>query len=71
MESNYLQMISDPGHPRCECHDCTQARWKMSFQGQLAGGIGQAQQPQWSPETQKQMEAARQAGQQSPKGNSQ
>jgi hypothetical protein len=20
---------------RCECHDCTQARWKSSFQGQL------------------------------------
>lgn len=24
--------------PRCECHECTQARWKMSFQGQL--GLG-------------------------------
>lgn len=21
-------------YPKCECHDCTQARWKMSFQGQ-------------------------------------
>ena len=24
-------------YQKCECHDCTQARWKMSFQGQLAG----------------------------------
>jgi len=23
-------------HQRCDCHDCTQARWRMSFQGQLA-----------------------------------
>lgn len=23
-------------HPRCECHDCTQARWKQSLEGQLA-----------------------------------
>jgi hypothetical protein len=20
---------------RCECHECTQARWKMSIQGQI------------------------------------
>ena len=35
---------------RCECHECTQIRWKMSFQGQLqgsqsgvipSGGLGQ------------------------------
>lgn len=24
-------------HTKCECHDCTQARWKMSFQYQLGG----------------------------------
>jgi len=23
---------------RCECHDCTQARWQMSMCGQLQGG---------------------------------
>ena len=28
-------------YPKCECHDCTQARWKMSFQGQLSGSAGQ------------------------------
>jgi hypothetical protein len=26
-------------HERCECHLCTQARWKMSFQGQLSAGV--------------------------------
>jgi hypothetical protein len=26
-------------HERCECHDCTQARWRMSFQGQLSAGV--------------------------------
>lgn len=25
---------------RCECHDCTQARWKSSFQGQMAVAVG-------------------------------
>lgn len=24
---------------RCECHECTQARWKMSLHGQLAGAM--------------------------------
>jgi hypothetical protein len=24
---------------RCECHECTQARWKTSIQGQIAGLI--------------------------------
>ena len=24
--------------PKCECHECTQIRWKMSFQGQLLQG---------------------------------
>jgi hypothetical protein len=22
-------------HERCDCHDCTQARWLMSFKSQL------------------------------------
>lgn len=26
---------------RCECHDCTQARWKMSMQGQVAQPVQQ------------------------------
>jgi hypothetical protein len=24
---------------RCECHDCTQARWRMSLQGQIEAAI--------------------------------
>lgn len=23
--------------PRCECHECTQARWKSSMMGQMQG----------------------------------
>lgn len=26
-------------YSRCECHDCTQARYKMSFQGQIQSGV--------------------------------
>lgn len=26
-------------HYQCECHDCTQARWKMSFQGQISSFV--------------------------------
>lgn len=26
-------------HERCECHDCTQARWRMSMQGQIASAM--------------------------------
>lgn len=33
MNQNYMNTLS--GYSRCECHDCTQARWKMSFQSQL------------------------------------
>lgn len=34
-------------YPRCECHDCTQARYKMSqpraqFGGALGGGLAGA-----------------------------
>lgn len=31
----------------CECHECTQARWKSSFQGQLASVLQQAPTPPW------------------------
>lgn len=33
---SYLQQANL--HPRCECHECTQARWKMS-----GGGLAQYQ----------------------------
>lgn len=26
-------------YAKCECHDCTQARFKMSFQGQIQSGV--------------------------------
>jgi predicted metal-dependent hydrolase len=29
------QGLANPS--RCECHECTQARWKMSLQGQMQG----------------------------------
>lgn len=38
MEQNYLNSIGS--RPRCECHECTQARWKMSTTGQLQGAWG-------------------------------
>lgn len=25
---------------QCECHECTQARWRMSIQGQIAQSLG-------------------------------
>ena len=31
---------------RCECHECTQARWRMSIQGQLSGAGLQRSQSQ-------------------------
>jgi hypothetical protein len=35
-----LQMIiGQINYPKCECHDCTQARWRMSIQGQPAGNV--------------------------------
>jgi len=45
-QSNMQNINNSPfGHPRCECHDCVQARWKMSgqntpwqYQGQLQTG---------------------------------
>lgn len=37
LQESYGQAL---GHPRCECHECTQARWKMSFQGQNQGALG-------------------------------
>lgn len=37
--SGYMQQVSQ-NPPRCECHDCTQARWKQSMQGQIQGAIG-------------------------------
>lgn len=27
-------------HERCECHDCTQVRYRMSFQSQLDRALG-------------------------------
>lgn len=33
------QQIQYQAPARCECHECTQARWKMSFQGQLHGSL--------------------------------
>jgi hypothetical protein len=38
--TGYLQQVE---RTRCECHDCTQARWRMSFQGQTQGLTGLAQ----------------------------
>lgn len=26
-------------HERCECHECTQARWKLSFQYQIESAL--------------------------------
>lgn len=26
-------------HPACNCHECTQARWKMSLQCQMEGAL--------------------------------
>ena len=38
--SGYMQQLSlNP--PRCECHECTQARWRMSIGG--LNGLGQRQ----------------------------
>lgn len=34
--TGYMQQLDS----RCECHDCTQARWKMSMQGQLSAQLG-------------------------------
>jgi hypothetical protein len=30
--------------PRCECHECTRIRWKMSLQGQMESASSQSQQ---------------------------
>jgi len=35
--SEYMHMIQSGNPPRCECHECTQIRWKLSMQGQLQG----------------------------------
>jgi hypothetical protein len=36
-----LKRLAMNQYERCECHECTQARWKMSLQGQWASaGIG-------------------------------
>jgi hypothetical protein len=34
--SVYRQTFSSQDPPRCECHECVQARWKMSMEHQLA-----------------------------------
>lgn len=34
--SGYMQQVGG-NPPRCECHECTQIRWKLSMQGQLQG----------------------------------
>jgi hypothetical protein len=34
-------------HPRCDCHECTQARYRLSFQGQ----IDQAMTPRRNPDS--------------------
>jgi hypothetical protein len=36
--SGFMQFVQ-VNHPRCECHDCTQIRWKTSMQGQLQGAM--------------------------------
>jgi hypothetical protein len=40
IDHNYnMQLMQNSANPpRCECHECTQARWKM-YGGQLAGGL--------------------------------
>jgi len=35
--------------PRCECHECTQARYKSSFQGQFDTAMGMGQQQKEAP----------------------
>jgi hypothetical protein len=40
---NYTQQLTAQNSvnpPRCECHECTQARWKTSLQGQIQGSLG-------------------------------
>lgn len=34
--NNSAQAQNSMNPPRCECHECTQARWKTSMQGQLS-----------------------------------
>lgn len=48
-----MQILSNP--PRCECHECTQIRWKMSMMGQI-----QQQQQQLSIEQKMQQSQAQQ-----------
>ena len=45
-----MQVASNQQNQRCECHECTQARWQMSIQGQmgiaaLGSGMLMAQYP--------------------------
>lgn len=35
-----LQQLYNSNPPRCECHQCTQARHAQSFQGQSQGAMG-------------------------------
>lgn len=38
-----MQLVPGFNHPRCDCHECTQARWKMSLDYKWSSGLGQSQ----------------------------
>ncbi len=31
--------INPSEHARCDCHECTQARWRMSIEGKMSGAL--------------------------------
>ncbi len=35
---------TDYQHPKCECHECTQIRWRLSLQGQITTAMQSSQQ---------------------------
>jgi hypothetical protein len=45
MANGWIDNIMNQQHNRCDCHECTQARWRMSVEGKIAGIISAPRRP--------------------------